>query len=145
VKIGIENSIVFELPDSWGGRAAITAFSAPGASPGWSTHLSSEPLLQPIDALTYAGLQLATLKANLASFNESRFFEFTEGERTIPVREYSWKNDDHDIFQCQAYFVFGSNAWTLTFSAGSEDYGKLRVAIPELLRGVHDTASEKPQ
>ena len=145
MKIGIENTIVFELPDGWGGRAAITASSAPGATPGWSTHLSSEPLLQQMDASAYARMQGEVLKANLTAFNESHFFEFIDGDRTIPVREYSWKNDDQDIFQCQAYFVFSSNAWTLTVSAGSQDYPKLRVAIPELLRGVREAGPENPQ
>jgi hypothetical protein len=140
VKIGIKDSIIFELPDSWSGRAAITASSVPGVSPVWSTHLSSEPLIQPMDAPAYAQAQGNVLKANLSSFNENRFFEFTESERTIPVREYSWKNENQEIFQCQAYFVFGSNAWTLTVSSGSDDYAKLRISIPDLLRGVRDAS-----
>jgi hypothetical protein len=138
VKIGIQNTISFELPDNWGGRASIVATSAPGATPGWSTHLSSEPLMQPIEPAAYAKAQGAVLKANLASFNESRFFEFNEDGRAIPVREFSWKNDDQDIYQCQAYFIFGDSAWTLTVSAGSEDYPRLRTAIPQLLRGVRE-------
>ena len=136
MKVGIKDKIELELPEAWGGHVSVIAASRPGVAPGWSVHLTSEPLRAPMDAAQYAMAQGNILQANLAGYAVAKEFEFADGDRKIPVREYSWKNDDHVIHQCQAYFLSGDEAWTLTFSAGPEDYANLRGAIPDLLRGI---------
>ena len=142
MKVDIKDKIEFELPDAWGGHVSVIASSRPGVAPGWSVHLISEPLRAPTDAAQYALAQGSVLKANLAAYAVAKEFEFADGGRIIPVREYTWKSDDHDIHQCQAYFIFGDEAWTLTFSAGAEDYAKLRGALPDLLRGIRPSGAK---
>lgn len=136
MKVEISNKVELELPEAWGGHASIIASSRPGVAPGWSVHLTSEPLRSAMEATQYALAQGDLLKTALTGYAVTREFEFAEGDRKIPVREYSWKSDDHAIHQCQAYFIVGNEAWTLTFSAGADDYMNLRTAIPDLLRGV---------
>jgi hypothetical protein len=142
VKVDIKDKIEFDLPDAWGGHVSIIASSRAGAAPGWSAHFTSEPLRTPMNAAEYAAAQGSILAANLASYSVAREFEFTESDRNIPVREYTWKPDDHVVHQCQAYFIIDGDAWTLTFSAGAEDYEKLRGAIPDLLRGIRPSGTK---
>ena len=136
MKVDIKDKVEFDLPDAWGGHVSIIASSRAGVAPGWSAHFTSEPLNTPMNAAEYAAQQGGILAANLAAYSVSREFEFAESGRNIPVREYSWKSDDHLIHQCQAYFVIDGEAWTLTFTAAPDDYAKLRSAIPDLLRNI---------
>lgn len=136
MKVDIKDKVEFDLPDAWGGHVSIIASSRPGVAPGWSAHFTSEPLRTPMNAAEYATAQGSILASNLPSYSVAREFEFSESGRNIPVREYTWKSEDHLLHQCQAYFIIDGEAWTLTFSAAADDYAKLRGAIPDLLRNI---------
>ena len=47
---------------------------------------------------------------------------YNYGDKPVPISEYSWKNGESEVFQCQAYFGAGDRIWTFTFTSDEAGY-----------------------
>ena len=58
---------------------------------------------------------------------------YNYGDKPVPISEYSWKNGESEVFQCQAYFHSGDRIWTFTFTSDEAGYPGVRANIPDLI------------
>ena len=136
MRISFGSRFAFDIDDGWTRTLALSLVDKSAGPPGFSLTVTNEQLPAGSSAAGYAAAQGEVLQRSLKDYAEIRASHFDTGRALVPVREYSWRQEGAEIAQCQAYFVEGQEAWTLTFTATAEAYPALRPQIPALIRSV---------
>lgn len=134
------DSFDFAVPDAWRAKMVL-GFSAPDGTR--TVNLSNEPLADPLDAAAYADQQADVLGAALEGYEEIARYDYPGADGAVPVREYAWTAHGARIRQCQAYFVVGGEAWTMTFSAADDAYDAFREEFPALIHAFSPRNEEE--
>ena len=81
----------------------------------------------------YADQQAEHLQHDLRDCRIINRLVYNYGDKAVPISEYSWKNGESEVFQCQAYFAADDRIWTFTFTSNEAGYPEVRANIPDLI------------
>ena len=122
------------MPDEWHEQVVLTFVNPYGSANGHTVNVVSQ--LFPADAAAvqdYADQQVEHLQHDLRNCRIINRLVYNYGDKPVPISEYSWKNGESEVFQCQAYFGAGDRIWTFTFTSDEAGYPAIRANIPDLI------------
>ncbi|MCV0395854.1 MAG: DcrB-related protein [Rhizobiaceae bacterium] len=125
----------FTIADSWCSNMSVSFVEHTVGTPGRSVTITADPSGRAVSAEEYAARQGEVLQGALESYEEIRFAWYEADGRSVPVREYRWRQHDTEIRQCQAYLPGGDYMWTMTLTADANGYDSLVAMAPELIQG----------
>ena len=123
-----------DVPDEWHEQIVLTFVNPYGGANGHTVNVVSQQApTDPAAVQDYADQQAGHLQHDLKGCRIINRLVYNYGDKAVPISEYSWKNGESEVFQCQAYFAAGDRIWTFTFTSNEAGYPEVRANIPDLI------------
>jgi hypothetical protein len=123
-----------DVPDEWHDNVVLTFVNPYGSASGHTVNIVSQAFSgDPTAVQDYADEQVHHLQHDLRGCQIINRLVYNYGDKPVPISEYSWRNGESDVFQCQAYLHSGDRIWTFTFTSNEAGYAAVRANIPDLI------------